>query len=202
MARSKCEPFLGNVAGVRLTVICRGLKGVPELRAAERTLSLASLTERSGSPRTLKLGSWEPMSVSTSTTVPCSPTNATDNALANRCPPTVHLPHLCSDGQSVRRACPPVGALGPAWSPEPSGGPDERHRWTRSLRTGSESSPVESPALVQVSPGRCSTLTVVGCPGDLRIVTATASIRRGCREVGVPLPRPSAANADGAAWWA
>lgn len=88
MARSKPEPRLGSDAGMRLAVILRRLSGMPEFCAADRIRSLASFSEASGKPRITKAGRVWPMSASTSTMYPLSPTSATEYVLPRATYPT------------------------------------------------------------------------------------------------------------------
>lgn len=53
------------------------------MRTAERTLSLASFSPVSGSPTIVTFGEPPPMSASISIILPSTPSNATDQALAN-----------------------------------------------------------------------------------------------------------------------
>ncbi|AOY71042.1 hypothetical protein ARZXY2_1489 [Arthrobacter sp. ZXY-2] len=50
IARSNPEPRFGSDAGIRLAVIFRLLKGIPEFLAADRIRSLASFNAASGGP--------------------------------------------------------------------------------------------------------------------------------------------------------
>ena len=80
---SKPLPCLGNVAGESPSVIRFCGHGSAEFRMAARTRSRDSDSAASGNPTIVKPGRPGARSASTSTTVPCTPAKATDQARAS-----------------------------------------------------------------------------------------------------------------------
>ena len=116
IARSKPEPDLCSPAGDRLTVTRESRTSRPQLSRAERTRSLDSRTEASGSPTMTNCTSPRPTWVSTRTRRPSRPTRLTEWVRASRVAALMPRPGSTrrgpppGAGRRTRRGAPPVRA--------------------------------------------------------------------------------------------